>query len=91
MADRPTRSASAYQANCPTWSRAARTVVVIHAEDPGEIARPACGALSAADCPWHAEPVPDGKVATTIVVVAGLWSRLTRHNVTRLDCAVGVG
>ena len=36
----------------------ARTVVVIHAESLGEIARPACGALPAAGLNVHAEPVP---------------------------------
>ena len=41
----------------------ARTVVVIHAEGLGEIARPACGALRAAGLTVHAEPVPDGEAA----------------------------
>ena len=69
----------------------ARTVVVIHAEGLGEIARPACGALAAAGYQVHAEPVPDGEAAKTAEVAAGLWSRLGRHNVTRSDCIVGIG
>ena len=69
----------------------ARTVVVIHAEGLGEIARPACGALAAAGLSVHAEPVPDGEAAKTVDVAAGLWSRLAQHGVTRLDCVVGIG
>ncbi len=69
----------------------ARTVVVIHAEGLGEIARPVCGALQAAGLAVHAEPVPDGEAAKTAEVAAGLWSRLARHGVTRLDCVVGIG
>jgi 3-dehydroquinate synthase len=69
----------------------ARTVVVIHAEGLGEIARPACGALTAAGYLVHAEPVPDGEAAKTVHVAAGLWSRLAQHNVTRSDCIVGIG
>jgi len=69
----------------------ARTVVVIHAEGLGEIARPACGALRAAGLIVHAEPVPDGEAAKTADVAARLWSRLARHGVTRSDCVVGVG
>src|ERR1700730_5363147 len=69
----------------------ARTVVVIHAEGLGEIARPACRALIAAGYPVDAEPVPDGEAAKTVEVAAGLWSRLGRHNVTRSDCIVGIG
>src|SRR6266566_1702075 len=68
-----------------------RTVVVIHAEGLGEIARPACGALRAAGLAVHAEPVPDGEAAKTAEVAAGLWSRLARHGVTRSDCVVGIG
>jgi 3-dehydroquinate synthase len=68
-----------------------RTVVVIHAEGLGEIARPACGALTAAGYQVHAEPVPDGEAAKTVAVAAGLWSRLAQHNVTRSDCIVGIG
>src|SRR5438094_1798402 len=71
--------------------RGARTVVVIHAEGLGEIARPACGALRAAGLIVHAEPVPDGEAAKTIQVAAGLWSRLAEHGVTRSDCVVGIG
>ena len=69
----------------------ARTVVVIHAEGLGEIARPACGALQAAGLNVHAEPVPDGEAAKTVDVAAGLWSRLAKHGVTRSDCVVGLG
>jgi 3-dehydroquinate synthase len=69
----------------------ARTVVVIHAEGLGEIARPACGALRAAGLIVHAEPVPDGEAAKTADVAARLWSRLARHGVTRSDCVVGIG
>ena len=69
----------------------ARTVVVIHAEGLGEIARPACGALRAAGLTVHAEPVPDGEAAKTVEVAAALWSRLARHGVTRSDCVVGIG
>ncbi len=69
----------------------ARTVVVIHAEGLGEIARPACGALAAAGFHVHAEPVPDGEAAKTVEVAAGLWSRLAQHGVTRSDCIVGIG
>src|SRR5580693_2704050 len=69
----------------------ARTVVVIHAEGLGEIARPACGALAAAGLSVHAEPVPDGEAAKTVDVAAGLWSRLAQHGVTRSDCVVGIG
>ena len=35
--------------------------------------------------------MPDGEAAKTVEVAAGLWSRLARHNVTRLDCIVGIG
>jgi 3-dehydroquinate synthase len=69
----------------------ARTVVVIHPEGLGEIARPACGALRAAGLNVHAEPVPDGEAAKTVDVAAGLWSRLAKHGVTRSDCVVGIG
>jgi len=69
----------------------ARTVVVIHAEGLGEIARPACGALTAAGYLVHAEPVPDGEAAKTAEVATNLWSRLAQHNVTRSDCIVGIG
>jgi 3-dehydroquinate synthase len=69
----------------------ARTVVVIHAESLGEIARPACGALRAAGLTVYAEPVPDGEAAKTVDVAARLWSRLAQHGVTRSDCVVGIG
>src|SRR5256884_6510096 len=68
-----------------------RTVVVIHAEGLGEIARPACGALRDAGFIVHAEPVPDGEAAKTAGVAAKLWSALARHGVTRSDCVVGIG
>src|SRR5581483_4505299 len=68
-----------------------RTVVVIHAEGLGEIARPACCALTAAGYHVHAEPGPDGEAAKTAAVAADLWSRLARHGVTRSDCIVGLG
>jgi 3-dehydroquinate synthase len=69
----------------------ARTVVVIHAEGLGEIARPACRALAAAGFTVHAEPVPDGERAKTVEVAARLWSRLAADGVTRSDCVVGIG
>jgi 3-dehydroquinate synthase len=69
----------------------ARTVVVIHAESLGEIARPACGALTAVGFRVQAEPVPDGEAAKTAGVAARLWSRLARGGVTRSDCVVGIG
>src|ERR1700742_4802559 len=69
----------------------ARTVVVIHAEGLGEIARPACGARRPPGLTVHAEPVPDGEAAKTADVAAGLWSKLARHGVTRSDCIVGIG
>jgi 3-dehydroquinate synthase len=69
----------------------ARTVVVIHAESLGEIARPACGALNAAGYLARAEPVPAGEAAKNIQVGARLWSRLAQHGVTRSDCVVGLG
>ena len=69
----------------------ARTVVVIHAEGLGEIARPACGALKAAGFRVNAEPVPDGEAAKNVRVAARLWSKLAGHGVTRSDCVVGLG
>jgi 3-dehydroquinate synthase len=69
----------------------ARTVAVIYAESLGEIARPACGALTAAGLRVHPEPVPDGEAAKTIEVAARLWSNLAQHQVTRSDCIVGLG
>jgi 3-dehydroquinate synthase len=68
-----------------------RTVAVIHAESLGEIARPACGALTAAGFSVAAEPVPDGENAKTIDVAARMWSGLARHKITRSDCVVGLG
>ena len=68
-----------------------RTVVVIHAEGLGAIARPACAALTSAGFRVLAEPVPDGEAAKTVGVAARLWSRLAEHGVTRSDCVVGIG
>ena len=68
-----------------------RTVVVIHPEGLGEIARPACGALTAAGFHVTAEPVPDGENAKTVDVAARLWSSLADRKVTRSDCIVGLG
>jgi 3-dehydroquinate synthase len=68
-----------------------RTVVVIHAEGLGEIARPACGALKAVGYNVAAEPVPDGEKAKTVDVAARLWSGLADHKLTRSDCIVGLG
>ena len=69
----------------------ARTVVVIHAESLGQIARPVAGVLTAAGFEVRAEPVPDGERAKTVGVATGLWSRLAAHGVTRSDCVVGIG
>jgi 3-dehydroquinate synthase len=69
----------------------ARTVVVIHAEGLGEIARPACGALQAAGFRVAAAPVPDGEAAKNVQVAADLWSKLAHYGVTRSDCVVGLG
>jgi 3-dehydroquinate synthase len=68
-----------------------RTVVVIHPEGLGEIARPACGALKAAGFDVHTEPVPDGEACKTIDVAARLWSSLADRKFTRSDCIVGLG
>jgi len=68
-----------------------RTVVVIHSEGLGEIARPACGALKAAGFDVHTEPVPDGEACKTIDVAARLWSSLADRKFTRSDCIVGLG
>ncbi len=68
-----------------------RTVVVIHPEGLGEVARPVCGALTAAGYLVHGEQVPDGEAAKTVTVAAGLWPRLAAHRVTRSDAIVGVG
>ena len=69
----------------------ARTVVVIHPEGLGEIARPACGALKAAGLTVETEPVPDGESAKTIDVATRLWSSLANRKITRSDCIVGLG
>ncbi len=68
-----------------------RTVVVIHPEGLGEVARPVCGALAEAGYLVHGEEVPAGETAKTVGVAAGLWSRLAAHRVTRSDAIVGVG
>jgi 3-dehydroquinate synthase len=68
-----------------------RTVVVIHAERLGQIARPAAGALTAAGLNVATEPVPDGEQAKTIDVAARMWSKLAKHKLTRTDCIVGIG
>ncbi len=68
-----------------------RTIVVIHAERLGQIARPAAGALKAAGFTVETEPVPDGEQAKTIDVAARLWSKLAKHKLTRSDCIVGIG
>ncbi|HEV2933519.1 MAG TPA: 3-dehydroquinate synthase [Streptosporangiaceae bacterium] len=69
----------------------AQTIVVIHPEGLGEIARPACGALTAAGFHVVAESVPDGEHSKTVDVAARLWSSLAGHKVTRSDCIVGLG
>ena len=69
----------------------AQTVVVIHPEGLGEIARPACGALAAAGLTVRAESVPDGEAAKTVDVAARIWSSLADHKMTRSDCIVGLG
>ena len=69
----------------------ARTVVVIHPEGLGEIARPVCGSLTAAGLTVKTEPVPDGEGAKTVDVAARLWSSLADHKLTRSDCIVGLG
>jgi len=68
-----------------------RTVVVIHPEGLGEIARPVCGVLAGAGYLVHAEQVPAGETAKEITVAASLWSRLARHRITRSDAIIGVG
>jgi 3-dehydroquinate synthase len=69
----------------------ARTVVVIHPEGLGEVARPVCGALTGAGYIVHGEQVPAGEAAKAVEVAADLWSRLAAHRVTRSDAIVGVG
>ena len=68
-----------------------RTVVVIHPEGLGEIARPVCGALTAAGLTVKTEPVPDGEAGKTVDVAARLWLSLADHKLTRSDCIVGLG
>lgn len=69
----------------------ARTVAVIHPAGLPELARPVCGAIEAGGYHVVPLPVPDGEQAKTVEVVAGLWSDLGRHGVTRSDAVVGVG
>jgi 3-dehydroquinate synthase len=71
--------------------QAARTVVVVHPEGLGEVARPVCGVLSGAGYVVHGEQVPAGEAAKTVPVAADLWSRLAGHRLTRSDAVVGVG
>jgi 3-dehydroquinate synthase len=69
----------------------ARTVVVVHPQGLGEVARPVCGVLTDAGYAVHGEEVPAGETAKTVGVAAGLWSRLAGHRLTRSDAIVGVG
>jgi 3-dehydroquinate synthase len=69
----------------------ARTVVVVHPQGLGEVARPVCGVLADADYLVHAEEVPAGEAAKSVAVAAELWSRLAGHRLTRSDVIVGVG
>ena len=71
--------------------RSARTVVVVHPQGLGEVARPVCGVLTGAGYTVHGEEVPAGEAAKTVSVAAGLWSRLAAHRLTRSDVIVGVG
>ena len=68
----------------------ARTVVVIHAEGLGEIARPACGALprpatrcTPSRCPTARRARRSGRRRAVVPV--------RRHDMTRSDCIVGIG
>ena len=70
---------------------AARTVVVVHPEGLGEVARPVCGVLAGAGYAVHGEQVPGGEAAKTVPVATDLWSRLAGHRLTRSDAIVGVG
>jgi 3-dehydroquinate synthase len=70
---------------------AARTVVVMHPGELGEIVRPACRVLAAAGYRVHAAEVPAGEAAKDITVAAGLWSRLASLQVTRADAIVAIG
>jgi 3-dehydroquinate synthase len=69
----------------------ARTVVVVHPQGLGEVARPVCGVLTDAGYTVHGEEVPAGEAAKMVGVAAGLWSRLAVHRLTRSDAIVGVG
>ena len=69
----------------------ARTVVVIHPANLGEIAETVSRALQEAGYLVHAEQIPDGEAAKDITVAAGLWSRLAERRVSRSDAIVGVG
>jgi len=69
----------------------ARTVVVVHPQGLGEVARPVCGVLTDAGYAVHGEEVPAGEAAKTVGVAAALWSRLAVHRLTRSDAIVGVG
>jgi len=71
--------------------RHARTVVVIHPADLGELAQPALRALRQAGHVVYAEQIPAGEAAKDIAVAAGLWSRLAARRVTRSDAIVGLG
>jgi 3-dehydroquinate synthase len=68
-----------------------RTVVVIHPAGLAAIARPVCGALTAAGYQVHAAEVPAGEAAKEIGVAAALWSRLAGLRVTRSDAIAAVG
>jgi 3-dehydroquinate synthase len=68
-----------------------RAVLVVHPEGLAEIARPVCGALSAAGYLVHAAEIPAGEAAKEIGVAAGLWSRLAELRVSRSDAIVAVG
>jgi len=69
----------------------AASVVLIHSEGLGSLARPAVEALAAAGHAVHAEPVPAGEAAKDIGVAAALWSRLAAHRVSRSDAIIGLG
>jgi 3-dehydroquinate synthase len=69
----------------------ATTVVLIHAEGSGAMARPAAAAVAAAGYTVRAEAVPAGEAAKDIGVAAALWSRLAAHRVSRCDTIIGLG
>src|SRR5207247_6985936 len=54
----------------------ARTVVVVHPQGLGEVARPVCGVLANAGDTVHGEEVPAGAAAKAVRVPAERWSRL---------------